>query len=276
MTEPPAGIPATTEEWRQARVRRPPPLTRRRLLSGATQALVWAVLVSAALAVAGYALYTPRRSTEAAQRMAWRELAIVLDAGETVERSALVSRRHWWNYFHPTSGVLAYTDRRVVWVGTVPRGLIEWDDDEPAAFETRTWPHDSVAVSPARPVFGLTRGVALTTRDVVRGEEGVRTHGAQPELFTVSRGAWASMLEVTAALERRQTVLRAAAERERQRQEYEAWLARQPVYHIVRSGDAVSSVAAAYGLTPDSLRRLNGLTDDRIQAGARLLVKPGS
>jgi hypothetical protein len=183
--------------------------------------------------------------------------------GEVVERSAMVSQRHWWRYFHPSYGVLAHTDRRVVWVGAVPRSLIEWNADEPVAFRARSWAHDSVAVRPARFLFGLATGVALAD-------------GAGRELFEVPRAEREPLRQVVAVLVRRQAVLREEAERERQRQEYEAWLARQPVYHVVRPGDAVLSIAAAYNLTPDSLRALNGIPGDRIRIGERLLVKPGT
>jgi hypothetical protein len=243
---------------------RRPPLTRRALVGGITQLLGGMFVAAVILAAAGFALFTPRVGAGTARQMASRELALALEPGETVERSAVVSQRHWWRYFHPTYGVLAYTDKRVVWVGAEPRALIEWDADEPAAFEMKTWAHDSVAIRPVRFLFGLVRGVAL----LEPGRRGRR------ELFDVAPAQWDALGQVTATLERRQAFLRAEAERERQRQALQGWVVRLPVYHAVRPGEAVSSIAAAYGLTPDSLRALNALIGDRIRAGQLLLVKP--
>lgn len=94
--------------------------------------------------------------------------------------------------------------------------------------------------------------------------------------FAVRSSDAQSRQAVLTTVERRQSELRAEAERERAEQERLAWLARQPVYHTVQPGDAVISIAQQYGLTPDSLRALNGLTSDRIRVGQVLLVKPGS
>ncbi|HEU4564334.1 MAG TPA: LysM peptidoglycan-binding domain-containing protein [Gemmatimonadaceae bacterium] len=260
MTDPVAEQYRSTQEYQQQFARRPT-LTARAVAGGVVRALAWLAIAIPSLVALGVALYAPRMGPRTSQRLAQRELRLMLDRGETVERSAPVARHHWWRYFHPTYGVLAYTDRRLLWVGAVPRALIEWNADEPVAFETRSWAHDSVSIASATVMWGSARGIALVSRD-----------GREP--FAVAGGAWPAVREVRATLERRQAVLRADAERERQRQEYQAWLARQPVYHIVRPGDAVISIAALYGLTPDSLRALNALPGDRIRIGQRLLVRP--
>lgn len=260
MTEPVAEQYRSTQEYQQAFSRRPT-LTARAIAAGMLRVMAWLAIAIPALVALGVALYAPRTGPRTSMRMAQRELRMMLDRGETVERSASVSRHHWWRWFHPTYGVLAYTDRRLLWVGAVPRALIEWNADEPVAFETRSWAHDSVTLTTATVMWGSARGIALESRD-----------GREP--FAVAGGAWPAVREVRAALERRQAVLRAEAERERQRQEYQAWLARQPVYHIVRPGEALISIAAMYGLTPDSLRALNALPGDRIRIGDRLLVRP--
>lgn len=42
--------------------------------------------------------------------------------------------------------------------------------------------------------------------------------------------------------------------------------------HIVRSGDTVASIAKAYGVSARSVRVANGIVDDRLYRGARLVI----
>src|SRR5919202_1833819 len=188
----------------------PTPAPRHRLRT-ALQVLVGTAVVLAGIGVAGWMLYTPRLSAAAAERMAQRELALVLDPGETVEQSAHVSRRLWWNYYHPIRGVLAATDRRLIWVGVVPRGILERDPDEPPAFDVKTWAYDydadSVSARPARIFPGATRGIAVASP-------------ADRAAFAVAGREWPHVTQVTGVLNRRQAALREQAERERQTQEY--------------------------------------------------------
>lgn len=249
--------------------RRRPSAWVRRVGTGARVA-VWTALVLSALVALGVALYTPRLGTEAARRVARRQLALELDAGEMVERSAFAAQRHWYDYYHETHGVLAATERRLIWVGVVPRGVVERGTaDEPPAFDVRSWAYDSVTARRGRVFFGTRRGVILAAR-------GGPAAPAGRDGFAVGGRQWAALQEVLRVTERRQALLRAEAERERQSQEYAAWLARQPVYHVVRRGEALSTLASQYNITPDSLRALNGITGDRIKIGQRLLVKPGT
>ena len=46
--------------------------------------------------------------------------------------------------------------------------------------------------------------------------------------------------------------------------------------HIVRSGDTVHSVAKRYGVDPDDIRVANGIIDDQLYVGARLLIDPAA
>ena len=100
--------------------------------------------------------------------------------------------------------------------------------------------------------------------------------GAEATRFAVRPADAPTRTAVLTTLERRQTELRAEAERERAEQERLEWLARQPIHHTVQPGEAVISIATRYGLTPDSLRALNGLTTDRLRVGQVLLVKPAT
>lgn len=47
----------------------------------------------------------------------------------------------------------------------------------------------------------------------------------------------------------------------------------QPVYHTVKSGENLSSIAKRYGTTPQKLKAMNGLKGDVIRVGQRLKVK---
>jgi hypothetical protein len=208
--------------------------------------------------------FTPRRPAAVARDLAQTELRAMLDSGETIESAAFASRREFWNYYHAAYGVLAATDRRMVWVGVAPRGLIEWGAaEEPPAFETRVWPYDSVSLAPARVMLGVWPGLQIdepstTMRFAVRARDSVKHQ------------------RIISLVARHQAELRARAERLRKEQELAAWRARQPLYHVVQAGEAVISIAERYGLAPDSLRAMNGLEGDRIYAGQKLLVRRGS
>ena len=68
----------------------------------------------------------------------------------------------------------------------------------------------------------------------------------------------------------------AAAVAARSMRELSEQVARQPVWYRVRTGDALTTIAAAFNTTPERLREINRLADDRIRVGDSILVKPGS
>jgi LysM repeat protein len=233
----------------------------RRGAGRALRAAAWTLAALVALAVAGFALSTPRYTPREARAAARAQLALVLDPGEVVEQAAFVSQRSWWNYFHETQGVLAATDRRLIFVGVEPRGLMDPDADAPPAFEVRSWGYDSITVRPARVFPGAASGLALTTR-------------AGRDEYAASRVNRPSVRRVAGAIERRQAAIREAAARERAAQLAAAEAARQPVYHTVERGEALISIAQKYNTTPEVIQQLNNLRGSRIKVGQRLLVKP--
>lgn len=73
---------------------------------------------------------------------------------------------------------------------------------------------------------------------------------------------------------RHQAELRASREAEERAMEATRAASRRAIYHEVRPGESLALLAARYGASLDSLRVWNGLANDRIVTGQRLVVKP--
>lgn len=217
------------------------------------------------------ALYMRRAEPRDARAIVQRELtANVLRPGEQVVRSIPVYRRSPADYFRATRGLLVLTDRRLIYLGAPPRD-ITGASDAPPTFDQREFRIDTMTtLDPSFAVLGFTRALVVDTPD-----------GALK--LAVQSGAWPSAQVLRTAWDARHKHLEllgtwaarvrdARADLKRQLDEYK----RQPVYHVVRPGDAMSSIASWYEVPVDSIARLNGIVDNRIRIGQRLLIRQGA
>lgn len=203
-----------------------------------------------------------RGDAEGAARLAHREVEFLLQRGETIEERVPVAQRHWWNWFRVTHGVLAATDRRLLYVGTPPEPIFR-REEEPAELEEAAWRYEQpIEVHRERMFLGTLEGLVLST-DSVR------------ERFAVASHDVARLDTVLAVIARRRAEMRAIQEAERRALEGAAEASRRPVTHITRDGESLALLAARYGTSVDSLRAWNSLASDRIKVGQRILVKPG-
>ena len=210
----------------------------------------------------GYALWQGHLDPVVAQATLTRELSTyALEPGETVRASALLYWRSPLSYFRSTHAVLAATDRRLLLLTLTPPDPLTREAEEQLP-SIRDLPKDtSVQLDTGRVMFGLSRGITVRARDVrerwaARDEQWPQVDAVVAELSTLQRAmredGEAIRLARLAALER----------------------ARQPIWHVVRRGEALGSIATRYGTTPERLRELNTMATDRIRAGDSLLIKP--
>lgn len=235
------------------------PISRRREL-----ALQFAVLVGLAASAALLLLvgaYLHRGDAARGRREAALQFRRVLQPDEHVLARAEVVQRHWWDHFRATPGVLAATDRRLLFVGAVPPALFHRGADPPS-FLVQSFPYDTALSAHATRVFGGTR------RGVV-----VRT-GDDRLTFALHAGGRASADSVVRLVEGHRSAR--LAEIRRQRFVFDSIAALPPpppeVHHVV-PGETLYGLARQYNVTPEVLKAMNGLTEDRIRIGQDLVVR---
>ena len=206
-------------------------------------------------------LLTLRPDVTAARTLARSELQVLLEPTETVQSAAWARRREWWDGFRETYGILAFTDRRALFVGIPPRELVS-PERGPQQFVILQLGRDaSMRVRRTRVDLGTAAGVVL------ENDRGQRLTFASSDSAGV-----ASLLSVVTQGRRTDA---AAVELGRRAREYEQVVTGRAVWHVVAAGDALESVAARYGTTTERLAAWNRLSGTTIRIGQRLLVKPG-
>lgn len=244
----------TSSEFAVVRPRR----RRSRAVAAVGAIIAFVILVFAG----GYMLWQEHLDPATARATLGQELSgYALEPGESVRASAFLYRRSPLAYFRSTHALLAATDRRLLLLTITPADPLT-REMETTLPSIRDLPKDTtIQLDTARVMFGLERGMTI------RGQDVSESWAARDEQWDDVRAVLADVSAVQRTMREDGEAIRlarlAAIER-----------ARQPIWHVVRRGEALSSIATRYGTSPERLRELNGMETDRIRAGDSLLVKP--
>lgn len=222
----------------------------------------WFVVVLAVAALALFAFLLHRGDPEGAARTSNSEIDASLEGGEVVLERVAVRQRYWWDYFRQTHGVIAATDRRLIYTGVLPEPLLRGEDGPPELMQS-SFPYTRpLRIVPGRVFLGTSRGVTI---------EGPGTS----ETFAVGESELPRLEALIGIVGAKLDSLAQLAEAERRAADAAAAAARRPIYHLVQAGEALEVIARRYGVSMDSLRVWNNRSDSRIRVGERLLVRPG-
>ena len=236
------------------------PISSRRELALQLGVLVGIAAMAVLLALAGTWLH--RGDERRGAREALLQLERVLQPDERVLARAQVTQRHWWDHFRTTPGVVAATDRRLVYVGTVPPALFRPGDDPPS-YEEWSFPYDTALTA------RLGAGVAGAVQGLVVRAPGDRVWrlgvpgGERPRAEAVARAVVAQQALRVAEARRQQAAFDSIA----------ALPPPPPQTHRVRPGETLYGIAAQYNVTPEVLQAMNALTGPRIRIGQELVVR---
>jgi hypothetical protein len=247
---------------------RPTSRSRFKRLSPATKYAAILVVVVVLLIIGQVMLHAMKTEPRDSRLIADRELRLnVLQPNERLDQTISVVQRSPMDYFRATHGILALTNKRIVYLGLRPRDMLA-PADAPPTFDQRDFPLDTgVSVTQGRAMGYLTRGVIVK----MPGET-VRLgvpENSWPEAQKLVARMTTSRAEAHATAVQ-QDSLRKLADAE-WKQAVAAWKKAQ--YYTVRTGDALGSVATQWNTTPDQLMKLNHLADNRIRVGQTLMVR---
>jgi hypothetical protein len=223
--------------------------------------LVWIAVVGGALFGLAVAYFFYRGDPEGAARIANIEIEAELRPGEPVVERVAVRRRYWWDYMRITHGVLAATDRRLIYVGVPPDPLLPLEEGPPELDVADSVYATRPVVTRARIAFGSRPALVIQS-------EGRR------DVFGIAPGDEERLRATRTVLDRVVARLDAAADAERRATQAAEAASRRAVYHLVRRGESLDFIARRYGAAVDSLVAWNGLGNSRIVAGRQLLVRP--
>jgi len=223
--------------------------------------LITIVLVVTAV---GYFFLIRKVDPHSAWTYAQRELdGGMLHYGERPMRLARVYRRRATSYFRQANGLLVATPERVIFIGLEPRDKLA-GADAPSAILTSAFPDDTLLSAATHRIYALSaHGIVLS-------------RGSRTESYAAAPGYEDDVDSLVAYIDRHKDQLRAAAVQDRKLREQLASLLRQPLRHVVERGDAISTIAARYGATPEQIREWNHLSGDKVRIGQTLLVRPGT
>ena len=243
-----------------ARRPRPTPPPRRRWRT-ALRVSAWGILFALLLGTIGVLLFIHRGDAEGSARVANAEVELMLARGEGIDWRAPVVARHWWDYFRVTHGVLAATNRRLLYVGVPPEQILP-REPEPQLLEESSFPYDRpIDIWRGRVFLGSLNGI------IVRAPGEMRTFGVADS----ERARLDSVLTLMTAF---QKAIRDSVEAERQKALAVADSVRRPVFHVVARGEALELLARQYNVSVEQLQAWNNLDSPKIRIGQNLLVKP--
>ncbi len=205
-------------------------------------------------------LLTLRPDVAGSRRLARSELQGLLEPTERVHSAAWARRREWWDGFRETYGMLALTDRRLLFVGIPPRELVT-PERGPQQFVILQMGRDAtLRAQRTRVDLGTAAGITIGNDRQRLAFASTDRSGIDSVLADVSRGRRSDDAVVELASRAR---------------EYERQVADKAVWHVVAAGDALGSIATRYGTTEAQLTEWNRLSSTTIRIGQRLLVKSG-
>jgi hypothetical protein len=159
----------------------------------------------------------------------------------------------------------------LIYLGVPPRDITGATSDGPPTFDQRDFRIDTLTrLDRTFTMLGFARGIKI------KGPEGSLVLGVLPSAWpraALMREAWAVRQQKLYALGVWAARVRVA--RSQLQKDVDAYR-RQPVYHVVRPGDAISSIASWYETSPQHIQELNGIIRNKIKVGQKLLIRSGS